>query len=212
MSYYDEAIANQKAEEELLHYGVLGQKWGIRRYQNKDGTLTEEGIKKYRRDNGINNFGRALFNGTIGQRLAVRKNKGYKEDKKEIKALYKEKKAEMAGDKEALKSLKSDYKKTLGEAKTTAAQVNYGWQSDAANERIQTQSSGKTILQSLLLGGYGSKKYNEIKADTEKTGLAILGGLVSDAGTYALGGILPTGEYVYRKYQYNKNESNKDKK
>ena len=28
---------------ELYHYGVKGQKWGVRRYQNKDGTLTAEG-------------------------------------------------------------------------------------------------------------------------------------------------------------------------
>ena len=27
----------------LCHYGILGQKWGIRRYQNSDGSLTEEG-------------------------------------------------------------------------------------------------------------------------------------------------------------------------
>ena len=31
----------------LMHYGILGQRWGVRRYQNKDGTLTEEGRKRY---------------------------------------------------------------------------------------------------------------------------------------------------------------------
>lgn len=33
---------------ELYHWGIKGQKWGIRRYQNPDGTLTEEGKKRYR--------------------------------------------------------------------------------------------------------------------------------------------------------------------
>lgn len=30
----------------LVHYGILGQKWGIRRYQNYDGTLTPAGQKR----------------------------------------------------------------------------------------------------------------------------------------------------------------------
>ena len=35
---------------ELYHYGVKGQKWGIRRYQNLNGTLTEEGKIRYEVD------------------------------------------------------------------------------------------------------------------------------------------------------------------
>ena len=31
----------------LEHHGILGQKWGIRRYQNPDGTLTAEGKVRY---------------------------------------------------------------------------------------------------------------------------------------------------------------------
>lgn len=31
---------------ELYHHGILGMKWGIRRFQNKDGSLTEEGKKR----------------------------------------------------------------------------------------------------------------------------------------------------------------------
>lgn len=31
---------------ELEHHGILGMHWGIRRYQNKDGTYTEEGKKR----------------------------------------------------------------------------------------------------------------------------------------------------------------------
>ena len=32
---------------ELYHYGIRGQKWGIRRFQNPDGTLTKAGMRRY---------------------------------------------------------------------------------------------------------------------------------------------------------------------
>lgn len=34
----------------LSHHGILGQRWGVRRYQNPDGTLTEAGKKRYVKD------------------------------------------------------------------------------------------------------------------------------------------------------------------
>ena len=34
-------------QNELYHHGVKGMKWGVRRYQNKDGTLTNSGKKRY---------------------------------------------------------------------------------------------------------------------------------------------------------------------
>lgn len=53
---------------DLMHYGVLGMRWGIRRYQNKDGSLTDIGKKKMQAyetsrnlKNNLNKEGNALI-------------------------------------------------------------------------------------------------------------------------------------------------------
>ena len=43
-TYY---VAGIPYSDELFHHGIKGQKWGIRRYQNLDGTLTAEGRERY---------------------------------------------------------------------------------------------------------------------------------------------------------------------
>jgi hypothetical protein len=105
-------------DEYIAHHGILGQKWGIRRYQNADGTLTEEGKKHV--------YGAGAYGGyeTQASRLQ-RAKKGIKYDKKLYSAEKKLGKAMEKGDKEAidkhkknieyLKNTKNIYMKDLSD-------------------------------------------------------------------------------------------------
>lgn len=79
---------------ELYHYGVKNMKWGIRRYQNKDGSLTPAGKKRY-----------AQQEAKLKEREQVIKNK---ERVKAKMGKLAAKKAELDAREEALKGPKKD--------------------------------------------------------------------------------------------------------
>lgn len=69
-----------KKNYELHHWGIKGMKWGVRRYQNSDGTLTDAGKKRYDRDvSGLSNKKKNQYN--------TDPNKWVREDRERSKRL-----------------------------------------------------------------------------------------------------------------------------
>lgn len=62
-------------EYELYHHGIKGMKWGVRRYQNEDGTLTAAGKKRYYREADSAGYKEEGYNGrrykTVGKKGKV---------------------------------------------------------------------------------------------------------------------------------------------
>jgi hypothetical protein len=50
-------------EYELIHWGVKGMKWGVRRYQNADGSLTDKGKQRYYREADAAGYKQEGYNG-----------------------------------------------------------------------------------------------------------------------------------------------------
>lgn len=101
--------------EELYHHGIKGQRWGVRRYQNYDGTYTKRGLKRY--TDAENAYNKAKQGGDKAKIRTTRRK---------MKSAYKQLKRDYRADKgkEAAKNghtITSNAAKRIGVSLATAA-------------------------------------------------------------------------------------------
>lgn len=90
----------------LAHHGIKGQKWGVRRYQNKDGSLTALGKKKIQvRDDYLDKNGKLTEYGKQAYQVYDSKTKRYR-NAKSIEDIVE---SEKASDKATLKGVTANY-------------------------------------------------------------------------------------------------------
>lgn len=133
-------------DNELQHFGVKGMKWGVRRYENKDGSLTPAGRKRYNDD---------------GTKKTHKQKKAYKAEVKDAKKQAK---------KDEKQAKKDNY--TKGQVRTRAVLKAVGTyaitQSGAAKLAVNGQGPA-----GVALGAIGTIKAAQILYEGHKDVKAI---------------------------------------
>lgn len=205
-------------EYELYHHGILGMHWGIRRYQNKDGTLTSAGKKRY---------ASTSIRGAIARYENEKIRKSFDKWKEQTalkeKAVnagkaYNEAKNSGQTDKDTLKSMKKDYKKSLrkvttyrkgqvrGEVLSDAARAHMTqanrvykqMQADPNNRELAKEYQRLMNLHDKELAA--SRRAPKVAANRSRRIAAIKGGLTKTAKAAAATAAVGAGLYFTNQY------------
>lgn len=187
---------------ELYHYGIKGQKWGVRRYQNEDGTYTSEGLER-RRDTGIKGKFQQNSNIRTLGKLAYKNDRlAAKQAKLAKKSLIKSRKANSDEEhdfhnRKFEEHLKNADKFNKASAKVRKEQIDL--RKENADRRVQ--SRGKNGAVAVELGKNFAKQYGLTAAAAAiSVGATLAGGpvgaLIAGAISYPIAAIQVQQGYV----------------
>ena len=77
----EDIMKNDFDSNYLAHYGILGMKWGVRRYQNADGSLTSAGKERYGSGERLKNAGEAVSKKAKTAKNILRSDSGTRSSK-----------------------------------------------------------------------------------------------------------------------------------
>lgn len=189
MGYYQRPLR----PDELMHYGIIGQRWGHRRYQNPDGTLTTLGKLKLAQGKArIDKKTGLLLKKTWSERRHDKKLK-----KQRIKNLQKAKEGNSLKKSDYIHDLKAAgvNKKDIKIAKKLSARKMTDSELDARIARLKKEQEYKNLLNDTSAKEKGKSIVKDILEDVGKNA----GKKILTSAAIAVGGAAVASMLGYKK-------------
>lgn len=166
-------VVTKKNDDVLMHHGVMGMHWGIRRYQNNDGSLTAAGKARYGTTDGakkikkqLTEYDKASANAQYDyKRNEIKRQKFVdKADRADLKGktnkakMYEEKAKEYESERDTAERRVKNIDKTINDIINNAQREGYDVTMTRMARQAKSQKTKQFVFQ-LMAGPIGNAAY-----------------------------------------------------